>query len=239
MDAAGRVAGLEHIDHPRALPAVAVAAEGHEHDCVFGAKLRLLVGPLVKEVEVGFLLAPTVEPDPERRRLREIETLGDPERIGLDGAVERGAEAVHGKPPGGSPRELAPGDRLEAFRRFSDRPDSVPEIGGLPPLVVLEGELDSLDQHLDLGAGGGVGEGRGRELPPQVHDLCGDRRPCLATRGIEVRRQFLGGDAGWRESASDGGSLRGEPHGSGRRHRDHRCDLRTRHDKSVSRRRGA
>ena len=36
-----------------------------------------------------------VEPDPERHRLRKVESIGNPESVGLHRAIECGTEAVH------------------------------------------------------------------------------------------------------------------------------------------------
>ena len=223
VDAPGTVAGLEHVDEPRPLPAIAVAAEGEQHDRVVGHELRFVVSPLMEEVEVGLLLAATVEPDPEWHRLRQVECIRNPEAVRLHGAIERGTEAVHRKPSGGPPGTLAAVDRIEPGRGLVARPDRVFEVGRSPPFATVEGELHRLDQYLDIGPRCIIGGRGGLEALPQVGDSARNRLPGGVARGLEFLRQVFGRDTGGRQSARDGRRLRGESNRGGCHNREQRC----------------
>ena len=91
---------LQHIDLAGELEGVAIAAVGVEHDRVRRGDRARIIQPLVEELHLTNLLAPTVQPDiePARRLVGKVKVGRKHEAIGLDRPVDPRAEATDRKP---------------------------------------------------------------------------------------------------------------------------------------------
>ena len=192
------VEGLEDIDRPRPLPAVAVAAEGMEDDAIVGKELTGLAGLLPEEMEIGVALATAMEPDPHRCRPGAVERVRHDDPVGLHRAVDPGAVGQRHESP------LAPARPprchiVEPALGLVERPGRPLEVLRLPPFATLDSIRHRLGEDLNLRTLSVVGEGsQGDPLlhgcEPLGHPLPGEALRVVEL-GDEVRdRGRLGGE---------------------------------------------
>src|SRR5690606_16149962 len=94
----------------------ALAPEWMDDDRAGRNDLSILVQPVTDKMQVGCLVATSVQPDVQRQRLGRPPILWQDQAHGLDRAVDARLKSAHLAPRAGSPIRVALLDRAQSLR---------------------------------------------------------------------------------------------------------------------------
>ena len=109
--------GLEHVGFAGELEAVAQASVGVEDVGAGRSEFTAAFHAFCEESQFGELVIAAVQPDIQTRRSGGC-FVGNDDAVGLDGAVDAGAESAHDESLGPRPGSIAGFQRLEAGASF-------------------------------------------------------------------------------------------------------------------------